>query len=171
MQKLIHLNYLEYSIWGKLVSSNVSNQILIYRVWLFLIHEASLFFFPFSFLSPSKKITSYIQQFQGNIVAEKLMEKLLRTHSWQTSRCLGNGACPSEQMLLLSDKCASPSAKILRAGPGLGDQLWWSTSGLVLVTLCSTSQQTFWSGGFGQAHFKLSCSFSVCIFIYLLLFF
>lgn len=45
--KLIHLNRSDRSVWGKLVYSNVSNPVLVYGVWFFLIHVASSFFLPF----------------------------------------------------------------------------------------------------------------------------
>lgn len=114
MQKLIHPNCLD-SRRGKAVSSNVSNQTLIYQAWPFLIHGASHFF---PFFSPPKKITSYIRQFQGSTVAEGPVEEPLGTHSWRTSGCAGNRACPPERPWLLRGECVSPSAEELRAGPG-----------------------------------------------------
>lgn len=47
------------------------------------------------------------------------MEKLTGVHSWLTSRYLGNGACPQEQMWLCRDKFISPSAKKLISGRSL----------------------------------------------------
>lgn len=80
MQKLIHLN----SIWGELVSSDVSHQVSFYLLWLFFIHAASSFFLLF-FQGNLHNIFSNLKE---TLWFEKLMEKLTGVHSWLTSRYL-----------------------------------------------------------------------------------